>query len=148
MKLEADFSAISSSTEPLAKDTTYRFKLTRIEDQGEDQEWKSKHATDGMNPALIFVSEVVEGERLGAELFDYVYIKTKDGKTSKRGLGRIKAYAEAILGKEAANSTAGINTDELINGEFDGFVEHEKYEDKTTKEEKTSVKITKILPRA
>lgn len=148
MKVEADFTNISSSTEPL-EEGTYRFKLLEVIDQADDEEWKTKNATVvGASPAWIFVSEVQEGDRVGAQHRDYVYLKTKEGKPSKQGLGRVKGYTEAILGKEAANSAKGLDTDPLLLGEYMGFIKKEAYADKSTvpPTPKTSMKLAKLFP--
>lgn len=144
-RVEADFTGISSSFEPLSEGA-YRFKLVEIVDQSKDDEWVSKNANTGKQPALVFQSEVQEGERQNSMYFDYIYTKTKEGKVNKVGLGKIKAYAEAIIGKEAANNPQGIDTDELLNGTFDGVIKSRKYKDRETNEEKTSTDMAKILP--
>lgn len=144
MRVEADFSQISSSFEPL--EGTHRMRLTAIQNQADDEEWKAKNATTGKTPALVFVSEVIEGDRIGGQYFDYIYTTTKQGKPNKAGLGKIKAYAEAMLGKEQAADTKGIDLDALVNGTFDGVFEMRKYEDAVTKQEKTSTDLKKILP--
>lgn len=145
MKVEADFSGISSSFEPL-EEGEYNFKLIEIQEQANDEEWKAKNDGTDKIPAMVFVSEVLDGERAGAQTFDYVYTKQKDGKVNKVGLGRIKAYAEAILGKEAANSTTGIDTDALPGNAFKGFIKHRSYADKVSGEQKIGASLSKILP--
>lgn len=144
MKLVADFSSISSSREPLTEGE-YLFKLLEIQDQENDQEWKSDAKNAGKTPALVFVSEVVEGDRAGAQVFDYIYTKQKDGKINKMGLGQVKGYAEAILGKEAANGPS-LDTDTLPGNQFRGYMKSSTYTDKTTGEQKSNSKLTKILP--
>lgn len=143
--IEGDFTNISSSREPL-DEGLYTFKLIEIIDQVEDDEWKAKNVGTDKTPGLVFVSEVIKGERVGAQNRDYIYTKQKDGKVNKMGLGQIKGYAEAILGKEAANSPTGVNTDLLLNGTFDGYMKVEKYQDKETKEQKSSSKLVRLLP--
>lgn len=151
MKVEGDFSQISSNFEPLTE-AKYHFKLISIEDQTDDPDWKAKNATSDKQPALIFISEVVEGDREGAQVHDYLYMKTKKGAPNKIALGRIKMYAEAILGEQAANNPKGIDTDELINGEFDGLVKIETYQKDNpdgsgTKVPGSKTVISKTFPR-
>lgn len=138
-----DFSSVNSNFDPLEADKMYRFQISKIVDQENDPEWVA--ANPGKSPALIFHSEVIEGPRVGAEIQDWIYTKKKDGSRNKFGLGRIKAYAEAILGAEAANSAKGINTDDLNGGTFDGVMKAEPYTDQVTKESKQSIKLGKIL---
>ena len=142
--LQDDFDEISSSFESL-DEGDYRFRLTEIEDQSEDSELVAQLRAKQKMPALIFKSEVVEGKRKNSIQFDYVYLTTKDGKKNKVGLGRIKAYAEAILGKEAANGKS-IDTDALVNGEFIGYIKQRTYKAPGSDEVKTSSDLKKILP--
>jgi hypothetical protein len=137
-KLEADFSKISSNTDKLAEDT-YRFRVVSAQD-GEEKA--------GKQTPFIVVSEVQSGERAGAQIQDYIYLKTKDGKPNKIGLGRVKAYAEAILGAETASSPKGIDTDDFVGGEFDGIIKHESYTDESVQPpvSKTAARLNKILP--
>lgn len=146
--VNADFTKISSNSDPLAPGE-YLFRLDRIIDQATDPEWTANTANAGKSPALVFISEVLEGDRAGTEVQDYVYTVSKEQKPIKRGLGRIKAYAEAIQGQEAANSPQGINTDTLPGGEFKGIMVAEAYMDTKVSPpiQKTSVKLGKVLPR-
>lgn len=134
-RIEGDFSTISSSFEALP-DGDYRFKLMDIEEQ---------EKVSGKNAALIFKSEVQEGEKKGRQFFDYVYLTTNEGKANAIGLGRIKAYAEAILGDEAANNPSGIDTDELKGGVFDGIIKARTYEAKDGSGQKTSADLKKVM---
>lgn len=140
MKIEADFSKISSNTDRLGAGT-YRFSIVSAQEQ-DPSEVKA-----GNLAAFIIVSEVTEGERIGAQVQDYQYLKQKDGKPNKMGLGRIKAYAEATVGADRANA-ADFDTDELIGKVFDGSMEEESYTDKTVTPpvQKTTVKLKKIVP--
>lgn len=140
MKIEADFSKISSNTERLAAGS-YRFAIVSAQEQD------AADVKAGNLAAFIITSEVVAGERIGAQTQDWQYLKQKDGKPNKMGLGRIKAYAEATLGAERANAQ-DFDTDELIGNQFDGEMVSESYTDKsvTPPVQKTSVKLGKILP--
>ena len=135
-KITEDFSKISSSMEPLPEGE-YRLRLEEIEEP---------EVEAGRNPPLIFKSVVTEGEHTDRQCWDYVYLAKNDGEKNKIGLGRVKAYAEAILGKEAANATDGFDTDDLLKGEFTGVMKARTYEDKTTKEQKSTVELKKVLP--
>lgn len=149
-KITADFTGISSSFEPLVADVTYHFRVTSVQDQAEDDKWKLENAASGgkKNPALIIISEVVEGDRVNTEYHDYIYPLKQDGTPSKRGLGQIKAYAEALLGAEAANSPDGIDAAAFVDGEFDGTMKAESYTDKVTNAQKTAIRLGKILKRS
>lgn len=136
MKIEADFSQISTEFTPLpASDEPYAFVLEEIE------EGQTK-GTPPL-PQLIFKSKVTAGEHTNRMYNDYVVLKTKDGKANNIGLGRVKAYAEAILGKETANGAA-LNTDDLKGGSFQGLIKADSYE----KDGKTvpTTRLVKILP--
>lgn len=150
--IAGDFSKISSNSDPL-KPGTYRFRLDRIEDQSQNPEWQAAAAValaqgQQKSAALIFVSEVTEGDRAGTEIQDYVYPTTKKGTSSKIGLGRIKAYSEAIQGQEAANNPRGIDTDTLPGGEFQGIMEENVYMDQKVSPpvQKKNVQLAKVLP--
>lgn len=137
-RLEADFSQISTSFDPLPVGE-YRASITTIKD-GETNKNKL--------PQLTFELDVTEGEFVGRKLFDFVVLKQNDGKANKIGLGRVKAYAEAILGAEAANGGA-IDTDDLINGEVLLVVSLRTYtkknEDGSDAGQNTTNEIKKVL---
>lgn len=140
MKIEADFSQISSNTDRLAAGN-YRFGIVSAGPQD------ASEVGQGKQPAFIIVSEVTQGERIGAQIQDYIYLQTKDGKPNKSGLGRIKAYAEATVGNERANAK-DFDTDELIGNQYDGVMEEESYTDTkvTPPVQKTTTRLKKILP--
>jgi hypothetical protein len=138
-RLDADFSAISSSFEPLAPGD-YRARVVEIKDG----------ATKKNNlPQLTFSLEVTDGEFVGRKITDFVVLKQNDGKVNNIGLGRVKAYAEAILGAEAANGNS-IDTDELVGGECILVVSSRTYEKKnedgSSGGQATSSDIKKVLP--
>lgn len=134
-KLEADFSQISSSFENLPEGE-HRAQIEEIEETT---------TKENSLPALNFRLKVTEGEAEGKLGFDFVTLKKKDGKRNDIGYGRVKAYAEAILGEEKANDPSGIDTDELKGGTCIIVVKHESY---TTKDntQGTRAKIAKVLP--
>lgn len=136
-RLEADFSGISTSFEALP-DNTYRLKILNIEE---------KETAVSKLPALNFSLEVTEGEFTGRRLFDFVTLKNKDGKRNDIGYGRVKAYAEAVLGKEAANGGA-IDTDELKGGTCEAVVVRESYKRSEGASEEFSNKVKKVLTPA
>lgn len=121
MQLQADFSKISTDFEPLPAGV-YRVK---IEEQEDGQSKENKY------PQINFGLVVQEGEFKGRKLFDSVTLQMKDKKTQQVvantfGLGRIKAYAIAILGEEAGNSNA-IDTDAFKGSIVDVVVSIETY---------------------
>lgn len=132
-RIEADFSGISSSFEALAAGE-YIVKIDDIE-ESETKENKL--------PQMVFKMSVQEGDKKDSVIFDYVTLKQNDGKVNKIGLGRIKAYAEAILGEAAANDTSGIDTDELKGGRCQIIVESRTYEKDGAQQ--TGNKIKKVL---
>jgi hypothetical protein len=143
MKIDADFSTISSNTDRL-EPGTYRFVVKSAAPEEPDS--SKPHDPTKQIPFTI-VSEVVNGPRAGYEMSDRIYLKKKDGGPNKMGLGRVKAYAEATLGEAAANDK-NFDTDQLIGNAFDGNVVHEPYTDSSTTPptQKFAVKIGKILP--
>lgn len=136
MKIEADFTQISTEFTPIpASDQPYSFVLEEIE-EGETKETKL--------PQLIFKSKVTAGEHKDRVYQDFVVLKQKDGKANNIGLGRVKAYAEAILGKETANGSE-LNTDDLKGGAFLGLIKDDSYE--KNGETKKTTRLVKILPQ-
>lgn len=133
-RLEADFEKISTSFESLPAGE-YR---VQIEDIVEGE-------TKKKIPQLMFKLVVTEGEKEGGVITDFVTLKQHDGKVNKVGLGRIKAYAEAILGVEAANGSA-IDTDDLKGGTCMIVVAERTYEATDGSGQKTSSDVKKVLP--
>lgn len=133
-RIEADFTNISSSFEPVPDDT-YRAKIVEIKDD--------KPSSGGL-PQVMFELDIVEGPMEGRKLFDFCILKQNDGQPNKVGLGRIKAYAEAILGDEAA-AGAAIDTDELKGGVVDVVTKQRTYKKKDGSGEGLSVDIAKVL---
>lgn len=112
---------------------------------------KPEHGETKQNslPQVTFQLEVAEGEHQGAKLFDYVVLRTNKGQPNKIGLGRIKAYAIAALGEEAANSPDGIDTDDLEGATVRVEVGVRSYDKELadgTKEVRTSNTILKVFP--
>lgn len=137
-KVTTDFSKISSSSEPLPAGQ-YRGTLFEIE--------IGKNATSGLE-SWTFKTKVREPEEhIDREIWDFVMMETKEKKPNKMGLGRLKAYAEAIIGEEKANSSDGIDTDELLNGDIVVVTELETYMKKPEKGggQGTRTNVVKIL---
>lgn len=134
-KINADFSKIATDFENLPEDS-YRVLIEEIE-EGETNENKL--------PQLKFKLKVMEGPMEGKTITDFVVLKQNDGKVNNIGLGRIRAYAQAILGEEAAAGDS-IDTDELRGGSCTITVKHRTYKDKKSGEEKVSADIKKVLP--
>lgn len=137
MKLEADFSKISTDFEPVPTDT-YRVKVTKIE---------AKETQENKLPSLNIELEIISGDFSGRKLFDFVTLKQKDGKRNDVGYGRVRAYTIAILGEEAGAAGA-IDTDALLNGSCDAVVTIETYTKKPEKGggEGRQNRISKVLP--
>ena len=133
-RITEDFSEISSSFEPLPEGD-YRAEITEIT-EGETKENKL--------PMLTVQLTVTEGPHAKRVMSDFVTLKTNKGEKNSIGLGRIKAYAEAILGAEKANDKAGIDTDELLHGTCIIVVKSEPYEKNGV--QVMSSKIKKVLP--
>lgn len=137
-RLEADFSQISSSFENLPEGD-YRVVIEDIEEST---------TKENNLPALMFKLKVTEGPQEGKYAFDHVTLKKRDGKRNDIGYGRVKAYAEATMGKEYANSGA-IDTDELKGNVCIIIVKHESFAKKnpdgTSGEQETRAKIAKVL---
>lgn len=137
--VNADFTKISTDFEPLPVGD-YNFVIDEIE---------SGKTQDGKKDQLIFKHKVVGGELDGRVFQDFVVLQKNDGNVNNISLGRIKAYAEAILGKESANAPTGIDTDTLLKGSFHGIIKEETYEKKEadgSSTTKKSTKLSKILP--
>ena len=135
-KLEANFSEISMDFEPLPNGS-YRVKILDIK-EGETKENKL--------PSLSFELEVTEGEFAGRKLFDFVTLQQKDGAINKIGYGRVRAFAQAVLGEEAAAGSS-IDTDELKGNICEVVVEINTYEKDASKGggQGKNNKITKVL---
>lgn len=133
-KLEADFGKISHEYQAIP-DADYRVTIDEI---------KETETRENKLPQLEFHLKVAEGEYEGRKLTDFVILKQNDGKVNEIGLGRVKAYAIAVLGEEAANGSA-IDTDELRGGSCIVVVKSRTYE-KKDKSQGTSQDIKKVLP--
>lgn len=144
MRIDADFSKISSSFQAL-EDGEYQCAITDIEE--------SETKTSKL-PQVVFMLEVNDPnkpEHTGHVLKDYIVLVQKNGKPNRIGLGQVKAYAEAILGTDSANSPEGIDVEELKNGTVLAVVKQRSYDKKNeggeaTGEQGVTNDIVKILP--
>ena len=143
-KITADFTKISSSFQAL-EDGEYVCAITDIE-ESETKENKL--------PQVIFTLEVNDPNHpthTGHVLKDYIVLVQKNGKPNRIGLGQIKAYGEAVLGSDAANSPEGIDTDDLKNGSVMAVVKQRSYNRKNqdgseSGEQGITNEIAKVLP--
>lgn len=142
-RIAADFTKISSSFQAL-EDGEYQCVITEIE------ETESKEAKLPMIKLTLSVNDPNHPDKENHPLFDYIVLMTKKGMPNRIGLGQLKAYAEAVLGTDAANNPEGIDTDDLKNGTVLAVVKQRSFtkKDTTTGTEETSVsnEIVKILP--
>jgi hypothetical protein len=135
--LQADFTKISSSFDPLPPEA-YVCIVDEITE---------KASAEANLPMLVFelvVDDPSKPDYAERRLFDNIVLKTKKGAVNKVGLGQVKAYAEAILGVEAANNPEGINTDDLKHGSVLVVVTQRSYTQDG--EVKVSNDIKKVLP--
>lgn len=105
--IQHDFTQISSSMEPLP-DGEYECVVKEI-----DGNAVSKESSLPMVKVTLEVDDPKFPDYSGRLIFDQFTLQTKEGKPNKVGLGQLKAYAEATLGDEAANSSEGIDTDAM-----------------------------------
>lgn len=122
-RIQEDFTKIASSYEPLP-DGDYEVTIEGIEET-ETQENKLP-----MYTFTLKVDDPRHPELEGYTLFDRAVTRTNKGQLNRAGLGRIKAYAEATLGEEAANSPEGIDPEEMINSKCVVVVKQRGWEKK------------------
>jgi hypothetical protein len=118
-RIQQDFSKISSSFQPLP-DGEYLCTIEEIE------ETKSRNG----NPMLTFQLSVGDPrfpEHDGYPLYDRLVLTTNEGKPNRPSLGRLKAYAEATLGDEAANA-GEIDTDAMKGSQVIVVLSQRSYE--------------------
>lgn len=109
-RIQADFSQISSSFEPVP-DGDYLCVI---------KEMSEKTTKENQLPMIAVTLEVDDPnhpDQQGRLLFDNLVLVQKDGKPNRIGLGQLKAYAEATLGEEAANSPEGIDTEPMVGSQ-------------------------------
>ena len=143
MRIEADFTKISSSFQPL-EDGEYQCVVSELE------ETESKEAKLPMLKITLAVNDPNHPDKENHPLFDYIVLMTKKGQPNRVGLGQVKAYAEAILGVDAANNPDGIDPAEFKDGTVMVVVKQRSFtkKDLATGAEETSItnEIVKILP--
>lgn len=143
-RIEADFTKISSSFQAL-EDGEYQCNVSTIE-QVETRENKLP-----MLKITLSVMDPNHPDKENHPLFDNIVLVTNKGQPNRIGLGQLKAYAEAILGVDAANSPEGIDTDELKNGTILAVVKQRSYNKKNADgtdsgEQQVTNEIVKVLP--
>ena len=95
------------------------------------------------------VVESPDGENIGREFTDFIYLMQNDGKPNEIGRKQLKRYFEAVVGKEAAN-TPNPNTDDLEDAEVMVELEQESYTPKATEgqpnpETKINNRVKRVL---
>jgi hypothetical protein len=144
VRIDADFTKISSSFQAL-EDGEYQCAVTEIEE---------KETRENKLPMLALTLSVQDPnhpDQEGHPLYDYIVLMTKKGQPNRVGLGQIKAYAEAIIGVDAANNPEGIDVDDLKNGTVLAVVKQRSYNKKNedgsdSGEQQVTNEIVKILP--
>lgn len=126
----ADLTTVETSYVPL-NNGVYRM---RIKDAEVETEPKLRVIVK------LKVVDSPDGERIGSEMSDYIYLTQKDGKPNEIGKKQLKRYFEAALGKEAAN-TAEPNTDDLKDQEVMVELEQESYKKPETEEQKAKGEV-------
>lgn len=142
-RIQEDFTTVSSTFEAL-KEGDYQVNIEDIEET---------ESNDSKLPMFVFhlvVTDPRYPELEGYPLSDYCVTKTNKGQRNRAGLGRIKAYAEATLGVEAANSPDGYDTDEIKGNDVTVYVKQRAWEKKDGQDQVIDSgvgnKITKVLP--
>lgn len=123
-KIQADFTTVKAGTDftPLPAQT-YHCQIESI------TAGKTKTQKDKLDFELnVLGSDDNDATLIGRKIFDSITLTTNKGEVNKMALSQIKAYAEAILGEEAANNPTGIDTDDLVNGECMVTVNQHSYE--------------------
>lgn len=129
----ADLSTVSTKYEPLPAGA-YKTRL------------KAAYETDDdgvSRPRVVVRHKVLEsfdGENVGREFTDFMYLNQNDGKPNEISLKQLKRYFEAVLGEEAANTTAP-ETELLDDQEVSVELSIESYPSKKEKNEDNTPKI-------
>ena len=121
--INADFTKISSSNEPVDAGE-YVVQINEIE-EGVSETNKTPYVN-----CTLEIQDPRHPQYEGRYLYDRCFTATKEGKINRMGLGRIKAYAEATLGEEAANSPHGIDTDAMKGSKVIVVVAQRQWEKK------------------
>lgn len=129
----ADLSNVSTTYQPLPAGT-YK---TRI---------KAEFEAEPKRRVIVRhkVVESPDGENVGREFSDYIYLDQNDGRPNEIGAKQLKRYFEAVIGKEAAN-TQSPNTDDLEDAEVTVELAQRSYTPKGETEAKISNDVKKIL---
>jgi hypothetical protein len=143
-RIAADFTKISSSFGAL-EDGEYRCNILEV---------KESETKTNKLPQVEIIMEVNDPDKpinTGHRLYDYLVLRTNKGEANRMGLGALKAYAEAVLGTDAANNPEGIDTDDLVNGTVVAVIKQRSYNKKDqagneTSEQAITNDIVKVLP--
>jgi len=120
-RIEANFAEISENIGPLPS-APYRCVIKEITNDKVGQPPK-----DRINIKME-VDDPSKPEFAGRELYDRIILQKNDGQPNKMSYGKIKQYAIATLGKEAAQDPNGYDTDAFLNGTVVANVVLENYD--------------------
>ena len=131
--MKANFANIAMDYEPLPAGD-YRVRIEEAED--------GQTSTNKEKTSIKLV--VTEGEHEGRVLYENLVWSTDKGDLNKVSLGRLRAYATAILGEEAA-SGAELDTADLVGGICTVVLKLKTRVRKDTGESVTENQIAKVL---
>jgi hypothetical protein len=131
-KIQADFSSVKSGFSTLPTDD-YRCKIEAVEFDAT--------ARNPFHTITLVVDDPEHVDFNNQKLWDRIYMNKKDGSVNPMSLGKIKQYAEAILGEDEANGD-NIDTDDFVDSYVIATVEVEPWtnEEKGTSGESNRVK--------
>lgn len=136
MKAAGGFDKVAMDFEPLPAGS-YRTTIEECEDK------KTSTNKDQTSVKLV----VSEGEFKGRVLFDNLVWTTDKGEPNKVSYGRLRAYTEAIHGKEAAQ-VEEIDTESLVGGSVEVVLQLKTRKRQDTGEVVTENRIVKVLSAA
>lgn len=97
-------------------------------------------------PQLSFKLIVLDGEKEGKKHTDYVTLKQNDGKTNEIGLGRVKAYYEAVHGKDTLADGEEMDTESLVKGTVTVVIKQKPQTGPKAEPGKMRSDVVKVLP--
>lgn len=130
-KVTADFSTVQSGF-GVVPAGDYRTRIESVE-----------YDATAKNPVHTFVHVIDDPENTehnGQKLWDRIYMNKRDGTVNAISLGKLKQYAEAIIGSDYANGSE-LDTDDFKDGIVIASVEIEPW---TNEEKGTSGESNKI----